>query len=70
MQHFEGYVSHQLLVDADVPSHLLVTSQWQTREAADRIRDAYADAETVRRIRPLLSRKRGRWVFSEDCPPE
>jgi len=33
MQHFDGYVSHQLLVDEDAANHLPLVSQWQTREA-------------------------------------
>src|SRR5215204_3860006 len=32
---FEGYLSHELLVDADDPGHLLVVSQWVSREHAD-----------------------------------
>jgi quinol monooxygenase YgiN len=65
MRHFEGYISHRLLVDQDNQGHLLVISQWQSREAADRIRDEYAGSETVRRLTPLLSAPRERWVFSE-----
>src|SRR5215831_1784741 len=72
MRRVDGYVSHHLLVDEDAATHLLLVSQWRTREAADRSRDEYAESEagskTVPRLNPLLSRERGRWVFSEDAP--
>ena len=74
MQHVDGYISHQLLVDEDAANHLLLVSQWQTREAADRSKDEYAGSEAgseagskrVPQLKPLLSRERGRWVFSAD----
>jgi len=69
MQRFDGYVSHQLLIDQDAPSHLLVVSHWHSRQAADQVKEQYAGSETVRRLRPLLARERGRWVCSEDEHP-
>jgi len=66
MQHFDGYISHQLLVDQDAPCHLLVVSRWRNRETADRIKEQYAGSETVRRLKPLLTRERERWVYSAD----
>ena len=70
MQQVEGYISHQLLVDEDAANHLLLVSQWQTREAADHSKDVYAEtaagSKTIPRLKPLLARERGRWVFSED----
>ena len=42
MPRFEGYVSHELLVDADDPGHLLVVSQWASREHADESLRRYA----------------------------
>jgi heme-degrading monooxygenase HmoA len=70
MQQVDGYISHQLLVDQDAANHLLLVSRWRTREAADRSRDEYAGSETgsktVPRLKPLLARKRSRWVFLED----
>jgi quinol monooxygenase YgiN len=65
MQHVDGYISHQLLVDQDTSSHLLLVSQWHSREAADRSKEEYA-SETLRKLQPLLARERGRWVYSED----
>lgn len=66
MPHFQGYVSHFILRDGDEKGHLLVISEWTTREAADRIRDEYANAEPVRLITPLLAKPRNRWVFSKE----
>lgn len=63
---FEGYVSHRLLVDEDNAGHLLVVSQWQNREAADRSKQEYAGSETVRQLTQLLSRPRERWIFREE----
>ena len=66
MTHFQGYVSHFILKDEDERGHLLVVSEWTTRDAADRIRDSYSDAEPVRLITPLLAKPRNRWVFEKD----
>jgi quinol monooxygenase YgiN len=65
MTRFEGYVSHFILRDEDEKGHLLVVSEWANREAADHIRDEYADAEPVRLITPLLAMPRKRRVFSK-----
>ena len=65
MQHVDGYISHQLLVDQGTPAHLLLVSQWHSREAADRSREEYA-SEALRKLKPLLARERGRWVCSKD----
>jgi quinol monooxygenase YgiN len=68
MQRVDGYVSHRLLVDHDAPTHLLLVSQWRSREAADRSKREYA-SDALRSLKPLLARERGRWVYSEDeCP--
>jgi quinol monooxygenase YgiN len=66
MTRFQGYLSHLILRDEDEKGHLLVVSEWTSREAADRIRDQYANAEPVRLITPLLAKPRNRWVFSKD----
>lgn len=52
MQSFEGYLSHELLVDADDPGHLLVVSQWTSREHADETLRLYATQGTGGRRRP------------------
>jgi quinol monooxygenase YgiN len=68
MQRVDGYVSHRLLVDQDAPTHLLLVSQWRSREAADRSKREYA-SEALTKLKPLLARERGRWVYSEDEYP-
>ena len=62
MRAFEGYVSHQLLVDQDAPGHIIVLGRWRNRDDADRVLKQYKDAETVRLLTPLLARPRDRWV--------
>ena len=66
MKGFDGYLSHQLLVDQDTAGHLFVVSQWRSRAEADRVKEQYAGSENVRMLTPLLARPRGRWVLSED----
>ena len=70
MQHVDGCISYELLIDEDAANHLLLVSHWQTREAVDRGKDEYAGSEagsrTVPQLKPLLSRERSRWVFSAD----
>ncbi|HEY3870473.1 MAG TPA: antibiotic biosynthesis monooxygenase [Actinocrinis sp.] len=39
---FDGYLSHDLLVDADDPGHLLVVSLWASRQDADDALRRYA----------------------------
>ncbi len=65
MTRFEGYVSHFILRDEDEKGHLLVVSEWTSRDAADRTRVEYSDAEPVRLITPLLAKPRSRWVFTK-----
>ena len=66
MRGFDGYVSHQLLVDQEAANHLVVVSTWKSRDVADRAKHGYAAAEPVRKLTPLLLRPRGRWVLAED----
>lgn len=65
MKGFSGYVSHRLLQDEDDAGHLLIVSQWTDRESADRTLKAYADAEPVRLLTPLLAAPRQRFVLDE-----
>jgi quinol monooxygenase YgiN len=37
MRAFEGYVSHQLLVDQDAPGHVIALGRWRSRADADRV---------------------------------
>ena len=63
MTRFQGYVSHLILRDEDERGHLLVVSEWTSRDAADRSLDEYSGAEPVRLITPPLAKPRKRWVF-------
>jgi quinol monooxygenase YgiN len=66
MRAFEGYVSHELLVDQDAPGHVLALGRWRTREDADRALQQYRGSEVIGRLTPLLARPRERWVMGED----
>lgn len=62
MTGFEGYVSHELIEDLDDPGHLLVVSQWSSRDRADQVLREYGDAPNARRANVLVSRPRTRFV--------
>ena len=62
MHAFKGYIGHFLLRDEDDPGHLLLVSQWKTREDADESKRQYAD-QKLTDLQPLLSRERGRTVY-------
>jgi heme-degrading monooxygenase HmoA len=62
MPQFGGYLSHMLVEDMDDPGHLLVISEWESREAADRVREEYAGHENARRADSLVSEPRRRIV--------
>jgi quinol monooxygenase YgiN len=66
MRSFDGYVSHQILIDHDAPGHIIALATWRSREDADAVREKYKDSETIRRLTPLLARPRDRWVTSKD----
>ncbi|MDF2565139.1 MAG: hypothetical protein K0Q53_1534 [Massilibacillus sp.] len=63
MKQFEGYIKHEVLIDADVPSHVVITSCWVTRELADKTVVTYATSEPVRLLSPLLAGPRKRTVL-------
>jgi quinol monooxygenase YgiN len=60
MQSFEGYLNHELLVDADNPGHLLVVSQWASRERADETLRVYATHHNARAANSLVAEPRRR----------
>jgi quinol monooxygenase YgiN len=60
MQSFDGYLSHELLVDADDPGHLLVISQWTSREHADESLRRYAAHPNARIANSLVVEPRRR----------
>jgi hypothetical protein len=66
MRDFDGYISHELLIDQDAPRHIVALGRWRTREHADKVRDLYKDSDTIRQLTPLLERPRERWIMYED----
>lgn len=62
MTGFEGYVSHELIVDVDDPGHLLVISRWTSRERADAVLREYAGHANAQRANELVSRPRTRFL--------
>jgi quinol monooxygenase YgiN len=62
MRSFDGYLSHELLIDSDDPGHLLVISQWTTREHADATLRAYAAHPNAQAANRLVSEPRRRIV--------
>jgi quinol monooxygenase YgiN len=60
MRSFVGYLSHELLVDADDPGHLLVVSQWTSREHADESLRCYAMHPNARTANSLAAEPRRR----------
>jgi quinol monooxygenase YgiN len=64
MPGFDGYLSHELLVDADDPGHLLVISQWTSRAHADASLRAYAGHPNARAANRLATEPRRRIIAS------
>jgi quinol monooxygenase YgiN len=59
---FEGYLSHELLVDEDDPGHLLVVSRWASREHADESLRLYAHHPNARAANSLVAEPRRRFL--------
>lgn len=66
MRGFEGYVSHQILVDDDDPRHIVQLGVWRTRDDADRVRTQYKDSAVIAQLTKLLARPRDRWILHDD----
>src|SRR5262249_39719569 len=62
MLSFDGYLSHELLVDEDDPAHLIGVSQWASREHADESLRVYADHPNVRAVNSLVAEPRRRTI--------
>ena len=60
MTSFEGYRNHELLVDVDDPGHLLVVSEWVSREDADESLRLYAEHPNARAANDLVAAPRRR----------
>ncbi len=65
MPGFDGYLDHELLVDADDPGHLLVVSRWETREHADASLRAYAGHPNAQAANRLVAEPRRRIVATQ-----
>ncbi|MEX5216039.1 MAG: antibiotic biosynthesis monooxygenase [Nitrospiraceae bacterium] len=68
MRSFDGYLSHQILVDQDAPGHIIALAKWRSLADADAVRERYKNSETIRQLTPLLARPRERWVTHDDVP--
>jgi quinol monooxygenase YgiN len=62
MTQFDGYLTHELIEDLDDSGHLLVVSQWTTRQRADDVLREYATDPSARRANALVSRPRTRLI--------
>jgi quinol monooxygenase YgiN len=62
MRQFDGYLTHELIEDLDDPGHLLVVSQWTSRQRADESLRQYANHPSAQRANELVSRPRTRFV--------
>jgi heme-degrading monooxygenase HmoA len=70
MPDFDGYLSHELLIDSDDPGHLLVISQWTTRERADVTLRDYAKHPNAQAANRLVTEPRRRIIATrEDVDP-
>jgi heme-degrading monooxygenase HmoA len=59
---YDGYLGHELLIDADDPGHLLVVSRWTTRECADATLLDYAAHPNAHAADHLVAEPRRRFV--------
>ena len=62
MLEYDGYLRHVIVEDVDDPGHLFVLSEWESREAADRVRDQYAGHENAAWADRLVTQPRRRVV--------
>jgi quinol monooxygenase YgiN len=68
MPAFDGYLGHELLVDADDPGHLLVVSQWASREHADAVLREYSGHPNAQAADRLVAQPRRRFVAVRHAP--
>jgi quinol monooxygenase YgiN len=72
MPAFAGYLRHAVVEDLDDPGHLFVISEWESREAADKVLADYAGNPNARLANELVSEPRrrtvGRRLGSENYP--
>ena len=58
MPDFPGYLRHVLIEDLDDPGHLFVVSEWESREAADKVLAEYASSPNARLANELVAEPR------------
>jgi heme-degrading monooxygenase HmoA len=68
MPSFDGYLGHELLVDADDPGHLLVVSRWASREHADAVLREYSGHPHAQAADRLAAQPRRRFVAVRHAP--
>jgi len=64
MPSFEGYLSHEVLVDDDDPGHVLVISRWASRDHADESLRTYTGHPNARAANSLVVEPRRRIIAS------
>ena len=62
MPDFPGYLRHVLIEDLDDPGHLFVVSEWENREAADKVLAEYTSSPNARLANELAAEPRRRTV--------
>jgi quinol monooxygenase YgiN len=62
MEHFAGYLGHELIRDVADFGHLFVVSRWVSQQVADEVRDRYADNPNAQRATALVREPRRRVV--------
>jgi quinol monooxygenase YgiN len=65
---FDGYLGHELLVDADDPGHLLVVSRWASRDHADAVLREYSGHPNAQAADRLAAQPRQRIVAVPQAP--
>src|SRR5918996_4266533 len=60
MPDFPGYLRHDVVQDLDDPGHLFVVSEWEDREAADKVLAEFAGSPNARLANELVAEPRRR----------
>ncbi|MGH3428562.1 MAG: antibiotic biosynthesis monooxygenase family protein [Mycobacteriales bacterium] len=66
MAGYDGYLDHELLIDDDDLGHLLVISQWETREHADATLRNYATHPNAAAADHLVTEPRRRFIATRN----
>lgn len=65
MRSFEGYLSHQILIDVNDPCHIIQLGVWESSTHADNVRDLYKNSPIIAKMTPLLKEPRERWITAK-----